>query len=136
MIDLFYSPPNLPAKVWGVIIPSFINNFLYNNINKLKIKVMKLNNSKNYESIKVFLSPIDTPIAYENKIQELVEQGMSLEEAKNFVGTIPIELEIYYSKNNGLFGVEAEAVESGTVYNPYTSELLEEADDDIESLPM
>ena len=37
-----------------------------------------------------------------------------------------IELEIYYEKGTGLFAVESEAVESGTIYSPYTGELCEE----------
>jgi hypothetical protein len=37
-----------------------------------------------------------------------------------------IELEIYYEKGTGLFAVESETVESGTIYSPYTGELCEE----------
>lgn len=36
-----------------------------------------------------------------------------------------IELEIYYEKGTGLFAVESEAVESGTIYSPYTAEVCE-----------
>jgi hypothetical protein len=38
------------------------------------------------------------------------------------------ELEIYYEKGTGLFAVESEAVESGTIYSPYTAELCEDCE--------
>ena len=42
----------------------------------------------------------------------------------------PIELELYYNTNLGLFGVESEAVEGNCdIYDPYTSEILEPYED-------
>jgi len=90
---------------------------------------MKKNNSDQYESIMVKIDEFKHPIVFKTKVEELVESGMSEKEAKNFVRTTPFELELYYDKNAGLFGVDPEAVESGTVYNPYSSELMEEADE-------
>ena len=90
---------------------------------------MKLHNSDQYESINVLIDEHRQPIAFKNKVDELVESGMIQEEAETFVRTTPIELEIYYSKFEGLFGVEAEAVESGTIYNPYSSKLMEDAEE-------
>lgn len=91
---------------------------------------VKLNTSDNYESIKVTLSKGEYPIAYNNKIEELVEQGLykTTEDAENDNPTIEIEMEIYYEKHYGLFAVESEAVESGTIYSPYTSELCDDVD--------
>ena len=86
---------------------------------------MKLNNSDCYDSIMVTLAPA-------NKVDELIEQNQfkTREEAEAYVSGTPIELELYYEKGTGLFAVEAEAVESGTIYSPYTKELLEDADCD------
>ena len=39
---------------------------------------VKLNNAENYEPIEITISKETTPIAYNNKIQELVEQGAYL----------------------------------------------------------
>lgn len=91
---------------------------------------VKLNTSDNYESIKVTLSKGEYPIAYNNKIEELVEEGFykTTEDAENDNPTIEIEMEIYYEKHYGLFAVESEAVESGTIYSPYTSELCDDVD--------
>ena len=91
---------------------------------------VKLNTSDNYESIKVTLSKGEYPIAYNNKIEELVEQGLykTTEDAEKENPTIEIEMEIYYEKHYGLFAVESAAVESGTIYSPYTSELCDDVD--------
>lgn len=93
--------------------------------------MVKLNNSDNYESIGKFkLSEDKTPIAFKAKVEELIEEGVchSEEEAKALVNDMEIELEIYYEKGTGLFAVESEAVESGTIYSPYTAELCEDCD--------
>lgn len=90
---------------------------------------VKLNNSDTYEHLcSVELTKDKFPIAYENKVQELIEEGCadSREEAEAQIKDMKIELEIYYEKGTGLFAVESEAVESGTIYSPYTGELCEE----------
>ena len=50
------------------------------------------------------------------------------DEAEQLVSDMEFELEIYYEKGTGLFAVESEAVESCTIYSPYTAELCEDAD--------
>ena len=91
---------------------------------------VKLNNCDNYESITITLSKGEYPIAYNNKIEELVEEGLykTTEDAENENPTIDIEMEIYYEKHYGLFAVESAAVESGQIYSPYSSELCEDVD--------
>ena len=92
---------------------------------------MKLNNSNAYEPIATFkLSKEKTPIAYENKVQELLEEKVckTREEAEAVVNSIEFELELYYEKGYGLFAVESEAVECGTIYSPYSCSRLEDAD--------
>ena len=87
---------------------------------------VKLNNYDNYESIKVTLSKGEYPIAYNNKIEEGLYK--TTEDAENDNPTIEIEMEIYYEKHYGLFAVESEAVESGTIYSPYSNELCDDVD--------
>lgn len=93
--------------------------------------MLKLNNSDDYEHLcNVKLTKDKYPIAFAGKVQELVEDcGMAEDEAEDMVEDMEIELEIYYHKGCGLFAVESEAVNSGTIYSPYTAELLEEADE-------
>ena len=90
--------------------------------------MVKLNNAEQYEPIMVQLSETETPIAYKNKYDELIGQGMTDKEAREFLKQ-PIELEIYYEKDSGLFAVESGAVDSGCVYSPYSGELCEDADE-------
>jgi hypothetical protein len=91
---------------------------------------MKVNNSDNYESIKVLLTEEKFPIAFKNKLEELIGCGMAEDEARKWIETTPIELELYYEKDCGLFGVEAESVSSTPPYSPYTGIQMEEADED------
>lgn len=91
---------------------------------------VKLNGGDDYEPINIILSEEKYPIAYNKKIEELVEQGAysDVEMAKFHNPTIEIECEIYYHKHSGLFAVECGAVESGTIYSPYSGELCEDID--------
>ena len=95
-----------------------------------KTMAVKLNSAENYEPIVIALTKSKTPIAYANKIEELVEQGLYLtkEDAEKDNPLFSIECEIYYDKHSGLFAVECGAVESGTIYSPYSGELCEEFD--------
>jgi hypothetical protein len=94
---------------------------------------MRLNSADSYEPITIILTKENTPIAYNNKIEELVEYGAysSKEEAEADNKSITIECEIYYEKFYGLFAVEADAVESGTIYSPYNGKRCEPYKEDI-----
>jgi hypothetical protein len=91
---------------------------------------IKVNPTDKYESIMVTLDEKKYPIAHQMKLEELMEQGAfrSEAEAKEWINTTPIELELYYEKHSGLFGVEAEAVEEipHTLCSPYTKAEFEE----------
>ena len=92
--------------------------------------MVRLNNSDEYESLGTFkLSEEKFPKAFAAKVEELLEQKVcsTEEEAKRIVRDMEFELEVYYEKGTGLFAVESEAVESGTIYSPYTAELCEQA---------
>lgn len=93
----------------------------------------KLNNSDQYESLMVHLTPQKTPIAYEQRVQDLMMGGMSRQEAgKNALK--PYELELYYEPGVALFAVDSMAVESGTIYSPYSGDLCEDADNENEKI--
>ena len=90
---------------------------------------MKLNSVEEYEPIgTIKLTKERFPIAYNNKIEELLEEGAceTREEAEKVMKDAEFNLELYYHKGYGLFAVESEAVESGTIYSPYDGSLCEE----------
>lgn len=89
---------------------------------------VKINRGEDYESINIILSEDRFPIAHNLKVEELMEQGAfeTREQAKEWVNTTPIELELYYHKHSGLFGVESGAIEScgESLCSPYSGENL------------
>ena len=91
---------------------------------------IKVNAPEEYESIMIILDEKKYPIAHQKKLEELMEQGAFKSEAKakEWINTTPIELELYYEKHSGLFGVEAEAVEqiADLLCSPYTKAEFEE----------
>ena len=104
-----------------------IRNFASSNL-KQEIIMVQLNNSDNYEHLcNVVLTKDKFPIAYENKVKELIDEcHVSREEAENIVNNMEIELEVYYEVGYGLFAIESDAVESATIYSPYSGELCKE----------
>ena len=93
------------------------------------MKAIKMNNADNYESINITLSRENTPIAYQNKLDELMDCKAfdTQAEAEAWLNETPIELELYYENGYGLFGVESEAVESTEIKSPYSgSPILDE----------
>ena len=94
--------------------------------------MIKLNNSENYEHLcNVRLTKDKFPIAFEHKVQELIEDcGMSREEAEADIPQMEIELELYYHPSYGLFVVFSKALQPpGSTLSPYTGEELEDADE-------
>ena len=72
----------------------------------------------NYE---FYLSEKYHPVAFGNKVLELIETGWSVNDAKALAATTPVCMELYYETGKGLFMVECNAVESGKkIYSPYT----------------
>ena len=87
----------------------------------------KLHDAEHYESVIIKLK--DYPYAFHDKCEEYVEQGLAetIDEAAEMLGDCEIELELYYDKHHGLFGVEADAVESSCdIASPYTKETYED----------
>ena len=96
---------------------------------------MKANKIGQEETISVLLTRNAFPIAFQNKLDELMEQGAfnSEEEATRWIESNPIVLEIMYEKDSGLFAVEAEAIESGSIVSPYSGEEIETDCDDTDT---
>lgn len=92
---------------------------------------MKKNKAENYESILVYLDENRTPLAFNEKLKELMEEGAfdNENDARSYILTNPIELELYYHKGYGLYGVESDAVEYADVYDPYDGTKMEEWDE-------
>lgn len=88
---------------------------------------MKANKVGQEETISVLLTRKTFPIAFQNKLNELMEQGAfdNEEDAIKWIENNPIVLEIMYEKDNGLFAVESEAIESGLIVSPYSGEEIE-----------
>ena len=88
----------------------------------------KLNTLDTYDSIKIRL--IDYPEAFKSKCEEFVEQGITtnIEDAKELLSNCEIDLQLVYDKHNGLFAVEAEAIESCAedICSTYNGKIAEE----------
>lgn len=91
----------------------------------------RLNKNEDYDSLTIRL--INFPHAFKAKCKEYVEQGIAknMEEAESLLKDCEIELELFYDINNGLFGVESEAMDSlsDEMVSPYTSEVAENANE-------
>lgn len=85
---------------------------------------LQINPQGTEEVFEIYLDPVKHPVAYNNKVEELIDSGMSREEADRFVQTMPFVLEVYYSQGQGLFLVESEAIEYNDIHNPYDGEVL------------
>ena len=88
---------------------------------------MKANKVGQEETIGVLLTRRTFPSAFQNKLNELMEQGAfdNEEDATKWIESNPIVLEIMYEKDSGLFAVESEAIESGGIVSPYSGEEIE-----------
>lgn len=88
---------------------------------------MKANKVGQEETIGVLLTRRTFPIAFQNKLDELMSQGAfdNEEDATKWIESTPIVLEIMYEKDNGLFAVESEAIECDTLISPYSGEIIE-----------
>lgn len=95
---------------------------------------IKANSAEKYESTIIRLSKNRYPIAYQAKLEELVEQNCydSIEKAESDNPYFDIELEMYYDKHHGLYAVESGAIESNaeSICSPYTGEYMENCDEE------
>lgn len=112
------------------VIHIFVNRILKNRSNMARIRV---NSPDDMESISVRLTKRKFPIAFQAKVEELMDAGAfnDSREAEKWIAENPIELEIYYDKHNGLFAVECEVLECGAeaVCSPYTGQPMLDYED-------
>ena len=94
---------------------------------------IKVNDENHIECVNIQLSRDKTPIAFKNKLEELMGQGCfeTEEEAIEFIESAPIQMELYYEKGQGLIMVESDALDSGCdVCSPYTKEPFEQIENE------
>ena len=89
---------------------------------------IKINEPNHEEVIEVRLSREKTPIAFKEKLEELMEEGAfdTEKEAIEWIEKTPFVMEMYYEKGQGLFLVESEALDNCDIVSPYTKEELVE----------
>jgi hypothetical protein len=85
-----------------------------------EIKESQITYDNSAEVVDIYLDPNKHPKAFGLKKEELVSAGLSEKNAETFIMTTPIQMELFYSKDRGLFAVESEAVGNTDVYDPYT----------------
>lgn len=83
------------------------------------------------ETIQVHLTEETFPTAFKTKLEELIGQGFSEEDARRWLLSTPIVLELYYEKDSGLFAVESETLEScpESIRSPYSGVPFKETDE-------
>lgn len=83
------------------------------------------------ETIQVRLTPETFPTAFRTKLEELIGQGFSEEDARRWLLSTPIVLELYYEKDSGLFAVKSDALEScpESIRSPYSGVPFKEPDE-------
>lgn len=89
---------------------------------------IKINDPDHIEVIEVRLSREKTPIAFKNKLEELMEEKAfdNEKEAIEWIEKTPFVMEMYYEKGHGLFLVESDALDGVGIASPYTKEELVE----------
>ena len=85
-------------------------------------KDIKLHTADKMETVSITLTRETFPIAFQNKLDELMHTGYfdTEDEAIAWIESTPFEMELFYEDGYGLFLVEAEAAECGTVQSPYS----------------
>jgi hypothetical protein len=73
----------------------------------------------------ISITPLFQPIAYGRRVDNLMLAGFTRKEAEQ-EALKPMELEIYFDPETSMFLVDPGAVDSGTIYNPYSGEFIEE----------
>ena len=84
--------------------------------------MLAINPFEKAEFITIRISKDKTPIAFANKVAELVENGFELADAEKMADGMELECEIMYHKGYGIFAVESEAIGCGDIYSPYNQE--------------
>lgn len=83
------------------------------------------NNDEHKYIINVIIDHVNHKHIYDDMVNNLIEHGCSKSEAIALMLS-PVELELHYDKDNGVFAIESEAANCIDIYSPYTSKKLEE----------
>lgn len=89
---------------------------------------MKKNQANKAEIVDFYLNETNYPIAYNGLLNDLIENGLTAEDAKKYIANNPIHLEVYYASTQGVFMVEVDAVSCAEIFNPYDGQLMEECE--------
>ena len=81
---------------------------------------LRINPAGEEEIINISLDKEHTPIAYQERIADLMDSGLTFDEAKKMANE-PLEMEVYFQRDEGLFLVESEAVANTEIFSPYTA---------------
>ena len=85
-----------------------------------------INDENKYESVNIILTKEKYPIAFEKYVKDIMQGGMTREEAEKYASETPIELELYYQVGFGLFGISSDYVESVESFvSPYNGDEYE-----------
>lgn len=76
------------------------------------------------DTIDIYIDPVKMPDIYRRKVKCLLTSGMSKEAAEKHLLQNPLQLELFYDIGQGLFAVEAEAIDSTPIFNPYTGKKI------------
>ena len=103
---------------------------IYNNVKEYKLKHRKCHKSSiediapMLQLIAFFLDENKHPQAYQAKLQELIDSGMSEIDARKYIAHTPIQLELIYEVNEGFFAIEPDATECEIYNSPYSKKLI------------
>ena len=89
----------------------------------------KLTITSNCETITVFIDKKSHPNAFKRAVTNLMESGMTENEAEYHITVYGFEMEVFYQENCGLFMVESGAVDSIDIYDPYNGDLIPKIED-------
>lgn len=85
-----------------------------------------INDENNYESVSILLSKEKYPIAFEKYVKDMMNGGMTREQAEKYASETPIELELYYQVGFGLFGLSSDYVDNMESFvSPYNGDEYE-----------
>lgn len=74
------------------------------------------------EVVEVITTPTIHPDLFRRRVKCLMLSGLSEQEAERTVAMAPLQLSLFYDIGRGAFAIDAEAVGSIPLYNPYTAE--------------
>lgn len=96
---------------------------------------IKVNDENHIEYVNIQLSRDKTPIAFKNKLEDLMEKGFETEEAIEYIESVPIKMELYYEKGHGLIMVESDELDCNLdICSPYTKEPFEQIENECDKL--